>query len=67
MKVVVEGKEKKARLEEYRCSDFVAVSLYVDEEFVPLSDTFANQYHLVEANMREREMLKGWGYRLEGF
>jgi hypothetical protein len=66
MKVVVEGREKNARLEEYRCSDFVAVSLYIEEELIPLPDTFSQQYRLVEASGREREMLRGWGYRLEG-
>jgi hypothetical protein len=66
MRVVVEGREKDARLEEYRCSDFVAVTLYVDEELIPLPETFSQRYRLIEASRREREMLRGWGYRLEG-
>lgn len=66
MVVKVEGKEKVGVISEYRCRDFVSAAFYLDGEFIPLTDTVGGQYRLVEADAGEREMLKCWGYRLEG-
>jgi hypothetical protein len=66
MKVKVEGVVKEATLSEYRCRDFVSLSFSVDGAPVSLSDTAANCYSLVEANTEEKEMLRGFGFRIEG-
>ena len=66
MKVMVGNIEKDAEISEYRCRDFVSASLFVDGQQVPLSETVTQQYKLVEASDREKEVLKGWGYRLDG-
>jgi hypothetical protein len=66
MIIAIEGHEKDAKVSENRYSDFVAITLYVEGRLVPLPDTFSRQYRVVEATSREREMLKCWGYKLEG-
>jgi hypothetical protein len=66
MKVKVEGKEFEASVAEYRCRDFVSATFFINGIQVPLSDTVGRQYMVVEASNREREILKSWGYRLEG-
>jgi hypothetical protein len=66
MKVKVEGRVKDAALSEYRCRDFVSLSFFVDGKPVALSDTVSDRYELVDADAREREMLRSWGYRVQG-
>lgn len=66
MRLMVENREKPGEISEYRCRDFVSATLYIDGEPVPLSDTVGGRYRLVEATHREREVLKCWGYQLEG-
>ncbi|MBD3392326.1 MAG: hypothetical protein GF418_09680 [Chitinivibrionales bacterium] len=66
MKVKVEGREFNAKVAEYRCRDFVTATFFIDGTPVPLADTVGGQYRLVEATPREREILKCWGYRLDG-
>jgi hypothetical protein len=66
MKVKIEGSVKEAALSEYRCRDFVSLSFFVDGKPVALSDTFSLAYRLVDADPWEKEILKAWGYKLEG-
>ena len=66
MKVRVEGRVQDATVSEYRCRDFVSLSFYVDGKPVPLAETVSHQYHVLDASAQEREMLRCWGYRLEG-
>jgi len=66
MKVKVEGRVRDASLAEYRCRDFVSLSFVVDGEAVALCDTVSYQYQLVDADPKEKEMLRSWGYRMKG-
>jgi hypothetical protein len=66
MIVKFEGREADAQVSEVRCHNFVSISLWVNGELVPLPDTFSMRYQLVSASDREREMLRGSGYRLCG-
>jgi hypothetical protein len=66
MKVKVEGRELEASVAEYRCRDFVSATFFINGIQVALADTVSRQYRVVEATPRERELLKSWGYRLEG-
>jgi len=66
MKVKVEGRELEASVAEYRCRDFVSATFFINGMQVGLSDTMGRHYKIVEATAREREILKCWGYQLEG-
>jgi hypothetical protein len=66
MRVKVEGRELEAEVAEYRCRDFVSATFFINGMQVGLADTVGRQYKIIEATQREREILKSWGYRLEG-
>ncbi|MBD3392649.1 MAG: hypothetical protein GF418_11205 [Chitinivibrionales bacterium] len=66
MRVKVEGAVKQAAVSEYRCRDFVSLSFFVDGKPVPLASTVTRDYELVDADAREKEMLRCWGYRIQG-
>ena len=66
MKIAVEGKEYDATVAEYRCRQFVSATFFINGVQVGPAETAGQRYKIVHASPREREILKCWGYRIEG-
>lgn len=66
MKVKIEGREIHATIREHRCREFVGAELTIGGRSVGIADTMSAHYELVEASHRERELLRGCGFRVRG-